>query len=323
MNSTVYEYALSVAKHRSISKAAQELCITQPALTKSLNRLEAELGTKLFNRSSHPITVTPSGEKFLEKAIQILDLERSLHMELCPSSSAGGTLSVGMNTEFCSNTIPYVLPAFKQLYPNIQISLCEGHNSFLFEELNHGKIDLAFAALSPNNGDFAYEILLNEAILLAVPLSHPMLHSMDLSLNSPLTPYYLKPEMIRGCDFIILIPEQGMGTIARDLFIKYNLNPNIVLEVRKHETALRLASTGMGMIFTPMQTPLRIPLVKPMAYFSIENPVFYRSRGFYYKRDIPLSDSAKRFIQVFKRVIENETALRPPVCQLLFSEKLL
>ena len=59
MQTTAYEYVFAIAKHHSISKAARELCITQPALTKYLKRLEEDLGTQLFDRAVIPISLTP------------------------------------------------------------------------------------------------------------------------------------------------------------------------------------------------------------------------------------------------------------------------
>ena len=69
-------------------------------------------------------------------------------------------------------------------------------------------------------------------------------------------------------------------------------------------------------------TPLRIGLIKPMAYFSIENPITTRSRGVYYSKYFPLSEAAKCFIQVFNDVFDREAIIRPPVCQLLFAPEI-
>lgn len=318
MQSNAYKYVLAIAKQRSISKAAQELCITQPALTKYLKRLEEDLGAQLFDRTFSPIAITPAGIKFVEKAALILEIERSLQYDLNQiSSDICGKVTVGMNTEFCSSTLPYVLPEFRFRYPEIEVQIREGHNQHLFDELDAGRIDIVYSAYSMSAKAFTYDLIYSEPILLAVPAGHSLARDLDLSNNSPLTPYYLNPERVKNCDFIVLIPEQGMGAIARDLFHKYNLSPNIVMEIQKHETAIRLASAGIGMVFTPVRTPLRIPLVKPMAYFSIENPMLTRSRGVFYSKYVPLSEAAKCFIQVFNYAYHHESTLRLPQCHLI------
>lgn len=318
MQSTVYEYVITIAKHQSISRAARELCITQPALTKYLKRLEESLGTRLFDRTSTPISLTPAGRKYVEKAAQILEIERSLQYDLNQiSTRIRGKVTVGMNTEFCSFTMPYVLPEFRFRYPEIEVTIHEGHNRKLFEELADGRVDVVYSTYATDVDVFTYHILYSEPVLLAVPADHALVKNLDLSSNSPLSPYYLNPERVKNCDFIVLIPEQGMGVIARKLFHKYDLNPHIVLEIQKHETAVRLASAGLGMVFTPARTPLRIPLMKPMAYFSIENPLLTRSRGVYYSKYAPLSQAAQCFIEVFSDVYHHESALWLPECRLL------
>ena len=136
MQTTAYEYVFAIAKHHSISKAARELCITQPALTKYLKRLEEDLGTQLFDRAVIPISLTPAGKKFVEKAALILEIERSLQYDLNQiSTDVRGKVTVGMNTEFCSNTLPYVLPEFRFRYPEIEVQIREGHNRLLFDEV--------------------------------------------------------------------------------------------------------------------------------------------------------------------------------------------
>ena len=323
MESIAYEYVITVARHLNISKAAQELCITQPALTKFINRLEKKMGAKLFDRTTTPISITPAGKKFIENARQILDIEHKMQLELSSiSSAASGTVTVGMNTEFCSQTLPYVLPEFRFRYPEIEFKIIEGNNPTLFQELEAGHADLVYASYSGATPNFNYDFIYNDSLLLAVPVEHPLVRNLNLANNSPITPYYLNPSRIKNCDFIVLVPEQGMGMMARNLFHKYHINPNIVVELPKNETALRLASTGMGMVFTPVRTPLRIGLIKPMAYFSIENPITTRSRGVYYSKYFPLSEAAKCFIQVFNDVFDREAIIRPPVCQLLFAPEI-
>lgn len=140
MQTTAYEYVFAIAKHHSISKAARELCITQPALTKYLKRLEEDLGTQLFDRAVIPISLTPAGKKFVEKAALILEIERSLQYDLNQiSTDVRGKVTVGMNTEFCSNTIPYVLPEFRFRYPEIEVQIREGTTGCCLTSWNPGR----------------------------------------------------------------------------------------------------------------------------------------------------------------------------------------
>lgn len=313
-----YEYVCALVKYQNISKAAAHLCITQPALTKYINQLEADLGIKLFYRGSAPITLTPAGKIFAEKAQSILEMERHLISELeLIASTPHGKLNIGITPEFFSHILPYILPHFQETYSNINLNFVEGHNRFLLEELDRGRIDLALTSSAPLSPNITAEPFLRDTILLAVPKEHPIAQSFNLTLNSPLSPFYLPPSQIQHGDFIVCSQEIGMGALARSYFKKYNLNPKIIMELTRHENALRLASTGLGMIFTPSTTPLRLNLIKPMAFFSIEDPLFQRERFICYSKDASNLKLITYFIPILINILQEKPFLRPPVCQLI------
>ena len=79
MNTDIYHYLLTVAKTRNITRAAEMLHISQPALTKAIRRQEKELGVTLFDRGKSPLTLTDAGERFLESARKLLDISRALN----------------------------------------------------------------------------------------------------------------------------------------------------------------------------------------------------------------------------------------------------
>ena len=113
-----YHYIEKVASLRSISKAAQELYISQPALTRIISSVEKELGIMLFNRSVLPLQLTYAGERFLEEARRILDLDAALRKELQEISEAKRShLSIGANYAANALWLPHILPVFRREYP--------------------------------------------------------------------------------------------------------------------------------------------------------------------------------------------------------------
>ena len=314
-----YEYVAAIAKYGSISKAASALYITQPALSRYLSRLEDDLGVVLFDRTANPIKLTPAGRKFHEKALNILSIQNSLLEDLEQiTATPSGNLRIGTSSEFGSMVLPYFYPEFCRLYPNVHLEIVEGRDQFLLNELELGHIDLVWTASSNLSDAVAFEPFTIDPVILAVPVSNPLVQNYDLTTNSPFTPFYLKPELICDADFIVCAQELGIGQLAQEMFQKYQLTPNIVLEIRKHETALRIASAGLGMVFTPVRTPLRISLLKPLAYFSIENPIHTRIRKICYLKSAPLSLAARCSIQCLNHQIQQVPELLPPSCQLVF-----
>lgn len=139
-----YKYVLAVANYRNMRKAAASLCITQPALTKYINRLEEDLGVRLFNRSTTPITLTESGRRFIEAASTISNLEDALLNDIKKQElTLKGSFTCGLTPEFSAQVLPYILPTFKQRHPNVELHFIEEHNEKLIQLLKEEKIELA------------------------------------------------------------------------------------------------------------------------------------------------------------------------------------
>ena len=319
MFSSAYKYMLAIARHQNITKAAEELYITQPALTKYLNRLEKQLGVRLFDREANPIHPTAAGEEFLKQAALICDLEQSLLQKLrSPSQNLEGTLTIGITPEFSNFVFPYVLPDFIRSYPGVRIVIDEGHNSELLSKVAHRKADFSLMTSMPHDHTLLFETLMEDPIVLAMPASHPVAQTFDLSVNSPYTPYFLEPSCVKSEDFIVCSPELGIGLVTQEMFRRHQLNPHILLTLKHNETALRLVSSGIGMAFVPARTPTRIDLVHPLAYFSLETPTYTRHRGVLRLADDSLSEPARIFLTMLKEIVAATPTFKPPACQLLF-----
>lgn len=319
-----YEYILAIAHSETMTQAARSLYISQPALTKYINRLEQDLGIKLLNREQSPITFTPAGKLFLKKADAILALQKQLLEELhSPAATQPQFLHLGMTPEACSLNLPYILLGLQRKYPNLQLKVLEGQNNLLKEKLQSHQIDLALMAqTSPRDPDeFTLTHLEEEPILLAIPQSFPVCRQFDLGNNSPLTPYYLDPKEIDSMDFVLCNNTLGMGQTARLIFQKHHIRPHIVMETARNETALRLASTGLGAAFCPIRTPLRIGLIYPMAYFSLESPLLTRHRWIYSLKKEKASPFKAECIRFLQRLYREQSEMTVPVCQLLSMKK--
>jgi len=306
---------IAVAENQSISKAARELFVTQPALTKYLNKLEDELGTPLFDRTVNPLRITYAGELFVQEGQKILEMQKRLDQQLGEITNLQrGSLTIGINSERGSWCLPILVPEFKRRYPGIRVQIVEGQSCFLEEELLKNHIDLAIGTLPILSRDLDFEPLSEEPIILAVPLEHPLAQEYDLSQNSPFTPYYLEPERLNGQDMITLVKEQGMGRIAYHFFERHGIRPNIVMTLKNNSTALRMASAGLGMVFALADTASRASLLAPMAWFTTENPVFCRKIIAYYRESLGLSPIARRFIDLWKEMLIDDSPLKESRC---------
>lgn len=323
MLNRMYQYVIAVADCQSISRAAEALFISQPALTKYINRLEAALSLKLFDRNAKPIALTPAGQIFIKKAREIMALDQELEAELMLlSTSPHGILTVGMTPELCTYMLPYIYPNFAGLYPNIKLRFVEGNDQELKDQLDDKRLDIAFTTSLPEHDSATAKVFMTDTIILAAPETHRLSQMFDLSANSPTSPYLLDPAEIKSASFIICSPDVGMGAVARYLFARYNIEPQIVMELSRNENALRLASAGLGLAFTPAKTPLRIQQVRPLSFFSLEDPPFKRKRYICYR---PKSGNAKlvrQFITLFTGLMQRELRLAVPDVNVITSPRL-
>lgn len=133
----------SVAKNLSFTKAAQELFISQPAITKHIQELETEFSVQLFERQGNRIKLTPAGQLMLEHCEQILKAYRHLSYEMnLLHNQYTGELRLGASTTIAQYVLPAVLARFIGRFPNVDVSLLNGNSSDIEKALQEHRIDL-------------------------------------------------------------------------------------------------------------------------------------------------------------------------------------
>lgn len=307
-----YKYIATVAELHSISKAAQKLYISQPALTRIIINVENELGMPLFNRSVLPIQLTFAGERYLEEAKRIISIDEALRNELLEiSEMKRGILNIGTNYAASALWLPHILPAFHKEYPGIVINLIQ-KSSLLFEsDLIKGDIDLAFtteSALSPN---LNYEHLSSARILTFIPQNHPMLHGMNLSNNSIDNMLTISPDMLDGQNFVLLHPTDGLGCTISKLIESLNIHPAHVMFAPDIVSCYRIAASGMGITFaTPYATRYTLPGFVPVIA-NVSTQEAYEHNTIAYSKKRELNSIENRFISITKNIISDSQMLQP------------
>lgn len=153
MELRVLRYFLTVAKEQSFTKAAEQLHITQPTLSRQLAALEEELGTLLFNRSGRSITLTNEGLLLKRRALEILDLEDKIVEEFRENDGVvEGVVSIGCGEFAAVETLAEICEKYKKKYPRVQISLHTGTADVIYEMMNKGLVDIGLF-LEPVNTD--------------------------------------------------------------------------------------------------------------------------------------------------------------------------
>lgn len=143
MDLRVLRYFLMVAKEQSFTKAAEQLNITQPTLSRQLASLEEELGVTLFDRSGHSITLTNEGLLLKRRALEIVNLEDKMVSKFRGNrESIEGKIAIGCGEFMAVETLAKICKRFKQKYPLVQFAMHTGTADNVSERMSKGLIDI-------------------------------------------------------------------------------------------------------------------------------------------------------------------------------------
>lgn len=143
MELRVLHYFLTVAKEQSFTKAADQLHITQPTLSRQLKGLEDELGKPLFNRGGHSITLTEDGLLLKRRALEMLNLEDKILEEFKENEDTlEGKITIGCGEFAAVEIMAEICGRYKKKYPRVQITLHTGTADTIYEMMNKGLVDI-------------------------------------------------------------------------------------------------------------------------------------------------------------------------------------
>ena len=268
-------YVKTIADEQSISKAAEKLFLSQPSLSKSLQKIESSLGTKLFKRTNLGLVLTFAGERYYQVATQIMRIYNDFEIEVSDiNSSKKGRITFGITIYLATLLLPEILPLFKQQYPYIEVIIVEKNTAELEKSLSSGEIDFAIMHTSPfhevsNNLYIDFHPIYKDPFLLATKKGHPLGQYAVKSESSN----YPKIDLTLFANepFIMLSRWQRIRQVSNLILEKANINPFIVLTTKSYETARRLACEGIGVTFVPEQYLQIFPGIYQQDYYSIDD----------------------------------------------------
>lgn len=228
----------SVARNLSFTKAANELFITQPAISKHIKELESEFGVKLFDRVGNKIHLTKAGDTLLSYAVPILSLHQEVKFKLSLlSGDLEGNLRIGASTTIAQYVIPPVLAKFHERHPDIRLSLLNGNTEYIEKQLLNNEIDLGIVEGEPTNSDIQYAPFLNDELIVFTS-------SQNRIVTNPVS----HEEFIK---LPLVLRERGSGTleIIEKRLKLHQISPkqlNVLLFLGSTEAIKSYVKTGSG-----------------------------------------------------------------------------
>ena len=245
------KYLLCIYRHKGITKAAEELYITQPALSKFLKNLEARIGGPLFSRMGNELLPTYLGERCISYAQKIERLQNDCELECADLlGEQVGQLSVAVPFMRSACLLPEVLCRFHEEYPRVQVHLMEEARQLENYMLSDKGVHLLIGNDRYSKSHLVYEELASEEILLAAAPDHPL---RIAAIERPECRWpWVDLSLTAEEQFLLNPSDQTTGRIARDVLRQYGISsPHVLMETRNSSLAFRLAGQGMGLAFVP------------------------------------------------------------------------
>jgi len=234
------EALVETARQRNLSRAAETLHVTQPALTARLHGLEAELGTSLFTRGRRGMALTDAGRAFLpyaERALAAVQDGSSMLTELRRGGT--GELVLGAAPAVSTYVLPKLLVRFTQRHPRVRLSVRTGHSEEILEMALRREIDLGLVR-ELRHPDIESRSLYEDELVLVAQATHPLAErgSMDLAAMSDVR-------------LILFDRTSSYYDLTNAYFRAAGVSPSGVMELDNIDAAKQMVGQGLGIALLP------------------------------------------------------------------------
>ncbi|GAA5148470.1 LysR family transcriptional regulator [Microbacterium pseudoresistens] len=254
-------YFVAVAEELHFRKAAEKLHIVQPALSKQISSLEAELGLRLLDRDRRHVTLTEAGRTFLDEAIAVLALaDGAKARAIAVSEGRVGHLNMGFIQPALAGVVPRALRRYREAYPQVRIRLAELTSRRALEQVASGDVHCAFTRLpiEPTPG-ILHEPVSTQEVVIAVPEGHRLAERDAVNLAE-----------LADEDLILI--DRRVEPQLHDYYVaqcnEAGFSPRVAQEVNSTWVSTGLVASGLGVGFVPASA--RIAPQKGVAFVPIE-----------------------------------------------------
>ncbi len=289
------EYIYAVYRHRSFSRAAEELHVSQPWLSATVKKTEQALQLKLFDRASNPISLTEAGRYYIEQVERIMAIEAQMGNQFAlMRASSGGTLRIGSSMFFCTYVLPRLLAEFRERNPQISITFVEGNTGALVEKLRRGELDLILEVEEIRDPKITTVPWTMEELVLAVPAGFAV--NRTLSAHCYTFEQFLKRDLpgnekppvslaeFRDEPFLLLTKENDLHQRSLRICRNADFSPKIKLLLTQLMTAYYLVCEGQGVTFLRSAIPEYVAPTESIVFYQLGDPLSRRHVYFSYMK---------------------------------------
>ncbi len=294
-NLSLYKIFYTVAIAENISKAAKELYISQPAISKSITKLEQSLDTTLFLRNSRGVQLTEEGQilfKYLSSAFSTIStaeeqIKRIKELDI-------GHITIGVSTTLCKYVLLPYLQKFIEQCPHIRITIeCQSTNKTL-QLLEENKIDIGLIGkpYALKNIDF-YSLGEVEDIFVATD---------NYINNLKIREIIGSNDLFKTATLMLLNKENMTRQYIDDYFNKNNIEINNLIEISTMDLLIDFAKIGLGIACVIKGFVEENLKTGVLTEIKMDIPIHKREIGFAFSKSMPLSSSVEKFIEFYKSI---------------------
>ena len=281
-------YFQTVARYENYRKAAEELYISQPSLSRSIASLESELGVLLFEKNGRGVNLTKGGKLFLEYADRIIDECEIAKNKMKEMASDGGKIDIGYVFPLASHYIPHNVRDFlnKKENKNVTFNFFQYHTSAIAKKVRSGELDVGFGGYIDKE-EFEFFPVLSEEMVLITPKGHELESHKKVSIQE------LRNYPVIGYD-----RESWLGNYTKQLYRRLAFQPNIVVECPDEHSIVALVSEDFGIALVPAIEEINENRVNIHRFDDIE---LMHHTFMFWMRDRYQLPAVERFIEYMKQ----------------------
>ncbi len=294
MNLNYLETLIAVARYQSFSRAAQNLNLTQPAVSKHISLLEQHYGIQLVSRTSRRVELTDAGQVLYNYALQMADtMGRAYEDVRSFTGEIKGSLNIGASTIPGHYVLPPLLGRFAARYPEVKVSLEIANTGKITGRLRENAIHIGAVGAPVEDEGIACQAFAEDEIVLAVPVGHPFADRMEVS-----------PSDLIGQRMVSREKQSGTRRIIEESLRRNNIPPDVFRtagEFGSTEAVLAAVEAGLGLSFVSRWSVQRAEELDKVWTIRVKNLSIRRSLYLIYARDRVVTRPTQAFLDFVLR----------------------
>lgn len=304
MDTELYnKYIVCIHKCGSLTKAAKQLGISQPALSTALSNMERKLGFKIFNRKNIPLTLTQEGHIYLEYLLKQEILLKDYQQKITDiSNMKNSKVVIGGPVAYVETIIAETVAKFHLLYPECKVQIKNAPVPELIDMTNSGEIDCFISTSNDLPPDFSKIPIQQERIYLCIPA--------DWEINKRLTKYKTKLGVKGNCfdygilkdsEFIFLEENQPLQKEMEKFFIDNKFSPQSSITVNQVSAGVALTAFGVAISFASEEALLTSGHLDKISVYSLPDIISGRTIYIAYSEKRYLSYACQELMKLLPK----------------------